>query len=193
MFASAIAHTTITGMEKLITNIFYSAVALVAFGFAAYAPTFNAKATSSAVPHLYAPGAEIYGYVVAIMDGDTLKLKAEDGKELRIRLSDIDAPEKGQSFGDKAKKSLSDLAYNKPAGVRVTGSDATGRIVGRVFVGTLDLNLAQVGRGLAWVDPSSATKDERMSKLESRVRDAQVGLWSERDAIAPWEFRKSGS
>jgi endonuclease YncB( thermonuclease family) len=176
-------------MQKLISNLLYSALGLFAFGFAAYAPTFSDNATEGATPQLYSPGDEIYGYVIGVMDGDALILRTEDHKELRIRLSSIDAPEKEQAFGEAAKRSLSDLAYNKPAGVRVSGTDPTGRIIGRVFIGTLDLNLAQVGRGLAWVDLASTT-DDRLTQLEARARGGRVGLWNEKDPIAPWEYRR---
>lgn len=49
------------------------------------------------------------GKVVRIVDGDTLVLLADE-KQHKIRLSDIDTPERKQPFGTKAKQALSDLA-----------------------------------------------------------------------------------
>jgi micrococcal nuclease len=54
------------------------------------------------------------GKVVRIVDGDTLTLLV-DSKQLKIRLSDIDTPEKKQPFGTRAKQALSDLAFGKEA------------------------------------------------------------------------------
>ncbi|MBV5328866.1 MAG: hypothetical protein JZU65_14760, partial [Chlorobium sp.] len=41
------------------------------------------------------------GTVVSVTDGDTIKV-LHDGKQEKIRLYGIDAPEKGQDFGQKA-------------------------------------------------------------------------------------------
>ncbi len=46
--------------------------------------------------------------VARILDGDTLEVK-DEGELIRIRLVDIDAPEKSQPFGQRAKQKLSEL------------------------------------------------------------------------------------
>jgi len=177
-------------MKRTISNLLYSLIALVAFGFAFYVPSFTREAVASAAPQPYEKGAEIHGFIVGVIDGDTLKLLAEDRRELRIRLAEIDAPERTQAYGDASKRSLSDLAYGKPAMVRVVDTDRYGRIDGRVFVGSLDVNLAQVGRGLAWANTKYLT-DPRVSGLEARARKARAGLWADqREPLAPWEFRR---
>jgi endonuclease YncB( thermonuclease family) len=176
-------------MQKLITNIFYSLIGIVAVVFALQAPSFTQKAVAGATPQLFAQGTELRGFVVGVMDGDTLKLHTDDRRELRIRLSEIAAPKKGQAYGDVAKRSLSDLAFNKPATVRVVETDRYGCIVGRVSVGTLDVNMAQVGRGMAWAYVQYVT-DPRITALEGKVRSARVGLWSAKEEpVAPWLFR----
>jgi endonuclease YncB( thermonuclease family) len=48
------------------------------------------------------------GKVVKIADGDTLTILV-DSKQLKIRLSDIDTPERKQPFGTRAKQALSNL------------------------------------------------------------------------------------
>jgi micrococcal nuclease len=50
--------------------------------------------------------------VIGIADGDTLTLLV-DAKPLKIRLANIDAPEKAQAFGERSKQSLSDLCFGK--------------------------------------------------------------------------------
>ena len=52
------------------------------------------------------------GRVVGVSDGDTLTVLMS-GRQVKIRLAEIDAPEKSQAFGQRAKQSLSDLVFSK--------------------------------------------------------------------------------
>jgi len=79
------------------------------------------------------------GKVVRIVDGDTLVLLVDE-KQHKIRLSDIDTPERKQPFGTRAKQALSELAFGKQARVVEVTVDRYGRIVGRVFVDGIDVN-----------------------------------------------------
>jgi hypothetical protein len=47
--------------------------------------------------------ATLTGKVVRVLDGDTIEVLV-DKEPIRIRLADIDCPEKGQPFGNAAKK-----------------------------------------------------------------------------------------
>jgi micrococcal nuclease len=60
--------------------------------------------------------------VIGVADGDTLTV-LDDGRPVRIRLANIDAPEKAQAFGQRAKQSLSDLCYGKDASYRTVDVD----------------------------------------------------------------------
>ena len=60
-----------------------------------------------------APAESVHqGKVVKIADGDTLTILV-DSQQLKIRLSDIDTPERKQPFGTRAKLALSELAFGK--------------------------------------------------------------------------------
>jgi endonuclease YncB( thermonuclease family) len=128
------------------------------------------------------------GRVVAVADGDTLTVLDAGNQQRRIRLAEIDAPEKRQAFGQRAKQSLSDLCYGKSAVVAVATQDRYGRSVGRVSCGGVDANLEQVRRGLAW-----AYRQYRPSapilQAEASARQARVGLWRDASPTPPWEFR----
>lgn len=96
--------------------------------------------------------AEYSGKVVGISDGDTLTLLVPDGssyKQVKVRLAEIDTPESAQPYGQKAKQALSDLAFNKQAHVIKQDKDRYGRIVGRVYVGSVDINAEMVKLGSA--------------------------------------------
>ncbi|MGC8769362.1 thermonuclease family protein [Calditerrivibrio sp.] len=131
----------------------------------------------------------IKGKVVGVSDGDTITLLAEDNKPLKIRLAQIDAPEKKQDFGQKSKQSLSDLIYLKDVTVKVWDVDRYGRIVGQIFYNNLDVNLEQVKRGMAWVYFRYA-KDPEYFKAMEIAKSKKIGLWSMPNPIPPWEFRK---
>ncbi len=74
-------------------------------------------------------GTVYQGKVVKIADGDTLTLLV-DNTQLKIRLSDIDTPERKQPFGTRAKQALSELAFGKQARVVEVTTDRYKRIVG---------------------------------------------------------------
>jgi len=82
------------------------------------------------------------GKVVKIADGDTLTLLV-DGQQHKIRLSDLDTPERKQPFGTRAKQALSELAFGKQARVVEVTVDCCGRIVGRVYDDEFSVNAAR--------------------------------------------------
>lgn len=60
----------------------------------------------------------VEGKVVGVSDGDTITV-LDDGKtEHKIRFAGIDAPEKGQAFGERSKQSLSALVFQKRVELR---------------------------------------------------------------------------
>jgi endonuclease YncB( thermonuclease family) len=99
---------------------------------------------------LPAGAAELVGKVVGITDGDTLTLLV-GRREVKIRLAEIDTPERRQPYGSRAKEALSKLAFGKRARVVVVDQDRYGWTVGRVYVGDVDVNAELVRRGAAWV------------------------------------------
>jgi endonuclease YncB( thermonuclease family) len=82
------------------------------------------------------------GKIVRIVDGDTLVLLVEQ-QQLKIRLSDIDTPERKQPFGTRAKQPLSELAFGKQARVVEVTVDCCGRIMGRVYDDEFSVNAAR--------------------------------------------------
>jgi endonuclease YncB( thermonuclease family) len=96
------------------------------------------------------------GKVVRIGDGDTFT-SLVDREELRIRLAEIDTPEKGQPYGKRARQALADLIYGKTIRVVEVDHDRYGRVVGRVYAGSIDVNAASViSRGVARRKPKAA-------------------------------------
>ncbi|WP_255588114.1 thermonuclease family protein [Deefgea piscis] len=131
------------------------------------------------------------GHIIGINDGDTATLLTTDRKPVKIRLWQIDAPERDQAFGEKSKQSLSDLIYRKDVTVQVDTQDQYGRSVGKVFVGGMDVNLEQIKRGMAWFYTQYGS-DEKYRAAEKQAKAAKYGLWIDPAAEAPWQWRASG-
>jgi micrococcal nuclease len=135
------------------------------------------------------------GKCVAVTDGDTIKVM-HDGKAERIRLYGVDAPEKKQDFGMKAKQFTSDEVFGKEVDVYTMNTDRYGRTVGFVYLHgekTVSLNAKLVANGYAWVYVQYCNNKDICSfllNLEKVAREAKLGLWDQPNPIEPWNFRK---
>ena len=82
----------------------------------------------------------LFGTVVAVHDGDTITLKNESGQK-KIRLAGIDAPELNQPFGVESRAALREVVLDKQVQVETSKTDKYGRVVGRVILDGVDINL----------------------------------------------------
>lgn len=131
------------------------------------------------------------GTVVGIADGDTLIVLNNDQQEVKIKLAEIDAPEKRQAFGARSKQSLSDLCFGKQAEITPIHKDRYQRTAARVKCSGVDANIEQVKRGMAWVYPRHV-EDHSLYVMQKEAKVAKRGLWADSSPTAPWEFRKRG-
>lgn len=138
--------------------------------------------------------ATLSGKVVRVADGDTITILTPDKKQVKIRLVEIDAPEKEQPYGQASKKMLSDMVFGKDVTVEWDKIDRYQRTLGRVFVGDIDVNLQQVKTGAAWAYTRYLT-DDKIKQAEITARKQKVGLWAlQSDQIVPpWEWRRCPS
>lgn len=144
----------------------------------------------------YTNAETITGRVVAVADGDTITVLDNNNTQYKIRLAGIDAPEKKQAFGNVSKKSLSDLVYGKEVNIDWQKQDRYGRIVGKVLVSGTDANLEQVNRGMAWFYrkyQNELVLNDRLDYLhaEESAKSSRIGLWTDNEPTAPWDFRKN--
>ena len=135
-------------------------------------------------------GEIITGKVIKVADGDTVTILTPANQQIRVRLNCIDAPEKKQAFGQKAKQSLSDLVFGKTVEVEKHDIDRYGRIVGTVYLNGLDINLVQVERGYAWVYKQYCSNNIYY-EAENIAKSKQIGLWSQPNPIPPWAYRRN--
>jgi micrococcal nuclease len=131
--------------------------------------------------------ADIQARVIRVIDGDTIDIFA-DGTKLRIRFEGVDCPESGQAGGSEAKDFTTRLLNDKLVTVRLQGAHEN-RIIGRVFVDRRDVSAELVRAGMAW-HYASLSKDKILAVLEKNARASKAGLWSRKDPMPPWEYRR---
>lgn len=139
--------------------------------------------------------AEYQGKVVGVADGDTITVLDSSKIQHKVRLAGIDAPEQSQAFGNRSKQSLSNLVYQKDVTIETNKIDRYGREIGKVTRNGADVCLEQVKRGMAWWYRDyrfEQTPEDRVlyKAAEDAAKAASVGLWADKEPVAPWEFRK---
>jgi endonuclease YncB( thermonuclease family) len=138
-----------------------------------------------------APSQVFTAEVIAVLDGDTL-LVTRGGKPLKLRMAEIDAPEKAQPYGTASQKSLADLVMRKQVQVESRAVDDYGRIVAMVSVAGLNVNHEQVRCGLAW-EYSRFHSNRPLMALQREAQLAKRGLWAGEDIVEPSQWRKQHS
>jgi len=142
-----------------------------------------------------ATAAQYEGTIVGVADGDTVTLLDTRKMQHRIRLDGIDAPERTQPYGQRARQSLADLAHGRSARADCPKVDRYGRAVCRVLVDGVDVGLEQIRRGFAWHYIKYAHEQREIdrasyARAEGQARLAHVGLWSFTDPTPPWDYRR---
>lgn len=133
----------------------------------------------------------LVGKIVGVHDGDTITLLTEDKQNIKIRLSQIDAPESKQPYGSASKKMLSDMVFERRVSVLQEDIDRYGRIVGTVYLADTDINREMVRQGGAWVYDQYAYVPI-LFEYQKEAQDFKRGLWALpiQDQVKPWDWRK---
>jgi micrococcal nuclease len=66
--------------------------------------------------------------------------------------------------------------------------DRYGRTLAYICVGDTCVNKELLKLGMAW-HFKKYNNDQELAQLEIQAREMKVGLWSQQDPIAPWDFR----
>lgn len=132
---------------------------------------------------------QLYGRVVRIQHGDTFTLLTSNREEVRVRLAEIDCPERKQSWGKRAWQALADKVFQESILVAVVDVDRYERVVGRVFFDGRDINRELVAEGHAWAYRQYMT-DRSLLDDEAAARSASRGLWGDSRPTPPWEYRR---
>ncbi|MEJ2115723.1 MAG: thermonuclease family protein [Gammaproteobacteria bacterium] len=130
------------------------------------------------------------GKVIKVIDGDSINIVYK-GKPLRIRLAEIDAPERSQPFWKKSREALAYYVAGKEVQIVEVDIDRYERVVGQVYLNDIWVNAELVRGGYAYVYPKYATT-KHLYEYESIARESQVGIWSlpGNERMKPWDWRK---
>ena len=132
------------------------------------------------------------GKITTVLDGDTVLVVREGAQQafMTVRLAEIDAPEKDQAYGMASRQSLIDMVLNKQVRVTTQAVDNYGRLIGMITLGELNVNHAQVQRGMAW-ESSRIHNNKPVLALQQEAQQNRRGLWAGADPVAPSIWRKN--
>ena len=149
----------------------------------------------------------IDGRVVRVIDGNTVTIVDARKQSHQVRLAGIDAPVNGQPYATQAREALATLILNHDVHVLWKRRDHRKQIVGWVSVPVpatpdcsapceRDAGLFLVQAGLAWHDEVSERQQPTVPRLlyareEIKAFDARLGLWADKNAVPPWDWRKA--
>ena len=145
------------------------------------------------------PIGDVEGTVVGVVDGDTLDVSTGT-VVYRVRLAAIDAPERSQAFGQRAKQELAAMVHGRRVSLRCSKQERRpegqrSREICTVFSGGRDINLSLVSLGWAWHYKAYAREQSSADRnayeaAEASARASARGLWEDRNVVAPWAYRR---
>ena len=140
-------------------------------------------------------------HVSRVIDGDTFEGRLDNGSnpginpwmlqltKIVVRINGIDAPERGQYYGDVATLHLQWLISGKAVGLKLKQKDAYGRWIATVYLDSTDISEEMLKEGLAW-HYKEHDSNPLYAQLEAEAKQAGLGLWSDERAVPPWEWRR---
>ncbi|EEP4893650.1 thermonuclease family protein [Salmonella enterica] len=135
--------------------------------------------------------ATLTGRVVRVIDGDTVVVLTTSERTVRVRLTGIDAPEKGQPFGQRARQFLASRVAGRVVEVAGDRRDRYDRVLGTLWTDGRDINAELVCGGLAW---AYRVRDVALNpaylQCENTAQEEKKGLWQAPSPVPPWQWRK---
>ena len=135
-------------------------------------------------------GDTLRGRAVKVQDGDTFDFLYGDNEKQRVRVAQMDAPEKAMPFGQKSKERFTELVVGKEIALVVNTVDRYGRVVGSVIIDGEDQSARMISEGMAWYYRQYGWTDS-LARLEEEARAEKRGLWADPNPQPPWEWRKA--
>ncbi len=146
----------------------------------------------------------VWGKVIQIYDGDTIAIKSDRNKVIRVQLAYVDAPDKDPKTGktqplhDESLKTLKDMIIGKEVIIESMGTDKFKRIVGIIFLDKLNINAEMVRKGMAEIyypvrmNPSRYNENyvNLLKTAESQAKNSKTGIWDHPGYVSPYKFRR---
>jgi endonuclease YncB( thermonuclease family) len=135
-------------------------------------------------------------YIVTyVYDGDTVRLHPINAfgqeNDIKLRITQIDAPERNQAYGLVARRALIKLcqANGVVATTEILAQDKYQRSLGWLQCNQVDASLYLVKQGLAWHD-ERYSHDREIEQAQEQAKAQKLGLWADIKPMAPWVWRK---
>lgn len=175
----------------------------VAIAVAKFAPNYLPNAITIDVPkpqnNAVSKSLKSGFTVVSVHDGDTIKVRSDSDTILKVRLACIDAPELSQPGGKESRDYLKKVLLdgNNKVKLDIVTQDRYGRTVAEVWRTSSSLGeelvqsrMAVAGMGYAYAKyKSSCPSWDAVAHTEEYAKQSQLGVWSEPNALPPWEYR----
>jgi micrococcal nuclease len=116
-------------------------------------------------------------HVVGVVDGDTVDVVIPPSRRVRVRIHGIDAPEKGESFSQRATAFMRVLMFARDVVLIGRDMDIHNRLVARVLVDDQDASVALLAAGLG-CHYTRFDNDPALASAERRARTAGLGFWA---------------
>ncbi len=126
--------------------------------------------------------------VVGIKDGDTVVVLLDGNIQKTLRLAEVDCPESGQPFGKNAKQFTSDQVFGKQITFVATDEDRYGRTIAKIYYDNKYLSAEIIKAGFGWWY-FRYSNDTTLGELQKNAQALGIGLWQDKNAIAPWDYR----
>ena len=122
-------------------------------------------------------------------DGDTVKI-IDAGYEYKLRITDIDAPERNQAYGKKSRRALMQLCSGVNIYAVLGGIDKYGRRLGKLRCNNQDVSTYMIQNGHAWFN-ERYSMDGSLLYQQQQARTNKLGLWKSKKPMQPWVWRKN--
>lgn len=177
-------------IKKNLVRIFFALLVFIAF------LGFFAKRIRQPLGNLFSPSSSTHkdGVVTAVFDGDTIRVKFNNGVEKKVRLIGVDAPEMDDSREEvafrahMAKRFTFYYLYKKA--VKLTYDwqlkDTYGRLLAYVWIDKRLFNDFIIREGFAFVFfnfPFREDFQKEFKESEEIARKEERGLWNEGDFL----------
>lgn len=134
------------------------------------------------------------GVVLSVHDGDTLRVRNEQGRVINIRLWGVDAPEIGQPYGRASRNFLRNIAQGKRVEViKAQEENSHRRLVCIVSLASSGVSLQEelLKNGLAWVYDYHCRKAvcKTWRQFQQQARRDRRGLWADPAPVNPYRWR----
>lgn len=138
---------------------------------------------------LAVPALATTGVVTHVTDGDTVWLRTDEGHRIKLRVLGIDAPERCQAWGDRARTALASRVLHRRVQVDEKARDSYKRTVGSLRLEGEDVAAWMVREGHAWSQRFRRHPGPYAAQ-EAQARAAKRGLFADPGAVLPTDFRR---